>query len=136
MDAPDAALLSANDEFYEAFNQRDLGRMEALWATSASIVCVHPGWPALIGRSEVMRSWRGILANPRAPKVRCTGATAHVYGDAAFVVCTEVVDDEALVATNVFCREDGAWKLVHHHAGPTAQRPARTVPRPPPTALN
>jgi hypothetical protein len=33
-----------------------------------------------------------------------------------------MVDGAELCATNVFAREDGAWKLVHHHAGPVLRR--------------
>ena len=136
MDSPEEALLSANAAFYDAFNKRDIARMASLWAEDAPVACVHPGWPALIGREEVMKSWRGILMNPRAPRVRWADASAHLYGAAAFVVCTELVDDDALIATNFFCLEQGEWKLVHHHAGPTATKTAKSPPKPPPKVLN
>jgi hypothetical protein len=41
-----------------------------------------------------------------------------VIGDSAYVVCGESIEGAELVATNVFVREDGTWKLVHHQAGP------------------
>jgi hypothetical protein len=68
-----------------------------------------------------MASWRGILRGPGAPTIACTDATCHVLGESAFVVCIERLEAGALVATNVFVREDGAWRLVHHHAGPVAE---------------
>ena len=40
----------ANEAFYMAFNRRDLAAMEALWSAGHEAVCLHPGWPALIGR--------------------------------------------------------------------------------------
>jgi hypothetical protein len=43
-------------------------------------------------------------------------------GDSAYVVCGEAIDGAELVATNFFVREDGAWKLVHHHAGAVHRR--------------
>ena len=40
----------------------------------------------------------------------------------AFVTCVEVVESGEVtgrvLATNVFERQGGAWKLVHHHASP------------------
>ena len=42
----------------------------------------------------------------------------HRVGDAALVFCLEVVDSAPVAATNVFVIEDGAWRMVHHHAGP------------------
>jgi hypothetical protein len=36
------------------------------------------------------------------------------------VVCEEQIADDVLVATNVFVRERGGWKLAHHQAAPVA----------------
>jgi hypothetical protein len=33
------------------------------------------------------------------------------------VICSEHLEGGTLAATNVFAREGGAWKLVHHQAG-------------------
>ena len=116
-----ADVLLANDAFCAAFAGRDDEAMDALWARGASVACVHPGWPPLVGRDAVMASWRGILRGPGAPNIACTDATCHVFGESAFVVCIERLEAGALVATNLFVREDGAWRLVHHHAGPIAE---------------
>jgi ketosteroid isomerase-like protein len=113
-------VLAANSAFYAAFARRDVAAMEALWARQAPVACVHPGWDALRGREAVMESWQAILASPRSPNVRFSNATAFVLGTAAFVVCTESFGEAELVATNVFVREDDAWRLAHHHAGPLA----------------
>ncbi|MFQ5773967.1 MAG: nuclear transport factor 2 family protein [Kiloniellaceae bacterium] len=113
-----AELLFANEAFYHAFRNRDVDGMEALWAARQSVACIHPGWQALTSREEVMESWRGILSNPESPKIACRGARGFLTGEAGFVVCYEQIGDTVLVATNVFVREDGAWKLVHHQAGP------------------
>ena len=120
-------VLEANSAFYRAFTARDAAAMEALWARSAPVACVHPGWDALRGRDAVMESWRSILGGD-APRVRCTRASAHVLGAAAFVVCHETMEGARLVATNVFVREDGAWRMVHHQAGGLAQPPLEEEP--------
>ena len=130
-------LVAANEAFYQAFNRRDVAAMDALWASDAPVACIHPGWQALVGREEVMESWGAILAGDRSPRVRITEPVAHVYGDSGFVLCVEEIDGEALAATNVFTREDGAWKIVHHHAGPIARRtPREPQRRTPPRDLN
>jgi ketosteroid isomerase-like protein len=113
-------VLAANAAFYRAFAARDVDAMDALWARQAPVACVHPGWHALSGRDAVMASWRGILRGPGAPDIACGDATSHVFGESAFVVCDERLPGGVLVATNVFVREEGAWRLVHHHAGPIA----------------
>ena len=134
MDAQDVDVLAANATFYEAINRRDIAHMDDLWARDAPLACIHPGWDALEGRDQVMQSWRSILGNPQSPRIEISEASPHVYGTTAFVVCVETLDGNALVATNVFVREGAVWRLVHHHAGPIARRPAprRPLPRKPP----
>ena len=113
-----AAVLFVNEAFYEAFRARDFDTMDQLWARRGQVACIHPGWRALTGREEVMRSWQGILGGEHSPEVFCRGAEAFVERDIALVVCYEVIGSTVLVATNVFRREDGAWRLAHHQAGP------------------
>jgi predicted nuclease with RNAse H fold len=115
-------VLSANLEFYRAFTLRDVTAMEALWARTLPVSCVHPGWMALRDRDAVMASWRDILANPEAPRVMCHDEDAVLYGDFAIVTCEEALESNTLVATNIFAREDDAWRLIHHQAGPLLMR--------------
>jgi len=112
--------LAANEAFYRAFAARDLTAMARIWAEGADSICVHPGWTPLFGRDAVMESWAGILSNPAAPRIRCIRARATVQGAFARVVCYEVVERNILVATNLFVREQGTWRLCHHQAGPAS----------------
>lgn len=114
-------VLAANNAFYEAFATSNLGAMDEQWAREASVVCLHPGWNALHTREEIVASWAGILGNGGGPEIRCEAANAHVHGDMAFVVCNEVLPGATLAATNVFIREQGEWRICHHHAGPIPQ---------------
>lgn len=128
------AVLSVNLDFYRAFNERSAAAMEALWARSVPVLCVHPGWTALASRAEVIESWRAILANPEAPHVMVHDDRAFLYGDIAIVQCEEELDSGHLVATNMFVREAGGWKMIHHQASPIFARPSERRPqRPAPT---
>ncbi len=122
------AVLASNQAFYDAFAARDTETMDALWARRAPVTCVHPGWQALRGRDAVLASWRGILQGPNPPDIDCADATAHLLGETAFVICTERLPGVELVATNVFVREDGAWRLVHHHASGVVRGSAEPEP--------
>ena len=119
-----AAVLFVNDAFYDAFRSCDLETMEQLWAREEPVACIHPGWRALTGRAEVMESWQGILEGGSTPDIACRGAETFVTGETAFVVCYEVIGTTVLVATNLFRKEDGAWRLAHHQAGPCDLSPA------------
>ncbi len=92
--------------------------MEALWSTAHLVACIHPGWQALHGRTQVIASWRAILQNPDSPEIECSDAKALVIGDCAFVTCTENMEGNQLVATNIFARDGEDWKMVHHQAAP------------------
>lgn len=116
----DIEVLDANSAFYRAFASRDLEAMETLWSQRTAVACVHPGWDALRGRDEVMDGWRAILTGDESPKIGCSHAFAQVHGDVAIVVCREHIPGGQLVATNVFVREEGCWRLVHHQASPLA----------------
>ncbi|QCX78270.1 hypothetical protein C9F11_23250 [Streptomyces sp. YIM 121038] len=100
----------------------------------AAISCVHPGWPVLTGRGEVLRSYALIMANTEYIQFFLTDVRVSVAGDTALVSCTENIlsggpapreGDELgplvgqlVVATNVFRRTSDGWKLWSHHASP------------------
>jgi hypothetical protein len=126
-------VLGANDAFYAAFASGDLDALDAVWARLSPVACCHPGWEPLVGRAQVMASFRAIVGNG-APAVRCADATAHLLGEVAYVVCTETLPAGRLAATNFFVRENGQYRLFHHHAGPIA--PQRAGPSKPPTVMN
>lgn len=116
----EAALLAANEAFYTAFNAKDAEAMAAVWARAAPVVCIHPGWNILSGREDVLTSWQAILTNPNQPRI-VSGGGARICGDVGIVVCRELVSGNPLAATNIFIREDGAWRMLHHHSSPVMQ---------------
>ena len=122
MPSVEAEVLAANEAFYDAFARGDPDAMDTLWARRAPVACIHPGWDALQGRAEVVGSFRAILEGGGTGSIRCHAPRAFVLGESAFVLCYESIEGNELIATNLFCREDGVWKLVHHQAGPVQRR--------------
>jgi hypothetical protein len=111
------AVLAANLEFYRAFGGRDLAAMERLWARAAPVACLHPGWTALTDRRSVMASWKAIMTSPEAPRIAVFDERVFLYGDTALVLCVEELAGGSLAAGNLFIREGGDWRIVHHQAG-------------------
>ena len=109
-------VLFANEAFYAAFAARDVEAMDDVWSRRETITCIHPGSSPIFGHKRVQRSWRMILNNPQSPAVVCRDAAAQMCGDVAYVLCWEQIEHTFLAATNVFVREDGRWRMVHHQA--------------------
>ncbi|MBC6458861.1 nuclear transport factor 2 family protein [Actinomadura sp. HBU206391] len=128
---------AANAEFYAAFEAVDLDRMSAVWADgpyAESVSCVHPGWPLLRGRGEVLRSWALIMANTPFIQFVLTDLRTEIRDEYAVVTCSENIltaDDDtdvgfaaggSVVTTNMFVRTEGQWRLWLHHGSPVLNR--------------
>ncbi|MGA2087643.1 MAG: nuclear transport factor 2 family protein [Stellaceae bacterium] len=111
------AVLTANLDFYRAFSLRNFAAMDALWAREAQVLCLHPGWEGVHGRAAVMESWRAILTDDgeRFP-IQCHDERVFLYGNVAIVLCEEQLPGGTLAATNIFVREEGRWRMIHHQA--------------------
>lgn len=124
------AVIAANTELYAAIESGDVDRLAAMWDTTDDIVCVHPGWPSVRGRSRVLRSWAVIMANTAYIQFFSTDVDVAVDGDIAIVTCehgllarsderdTGFGETARIVASNVFRRRDEGWRLWSHHASP------------------
>ena len=126
--SPHGAVEAANAAFYAALERADVDAMAQVWDDEQpdALSCVHPGWAALHGRRQVLRSWSAVMAGTDSLAFVLTDVRVHVEGDTAVVTCTENVlagsadggGAGAAVATNVFRRREDGWRLQVHHAGP------------------
>jgi ketosteroid isomerase-like protein len=129
------AVERANTAFYEAMERGDFEEIADLWLDErhGDVSCVHPGWPVLTGRGEVLRSYALIMANTEYIQFFLTDVKVSVVADTALVTCTENIlsggpaEDGAelgplvgqlVVATNVFRRTPDGWKVWSHHGSP------------------
>jgi len=120
----DGEVVEANASFYRAFETLDIAEMDRVWAHGEHVQCVHPGWPLLSGWDAVRTSWETIFTNTAEMRFTVSDVHAVVGGEVAWVTCTENILSEvagrvsvtAILATNLFERSAGGWRLVHHHA--------------------
>jgi ketosteroid isomerase-like protein len=131
----EADILAANAAYYRAFASADFAAMSRIWADE-NVSCVHPGWPALMGRPAILESYRQILSNPNQERIEPRNETVLASGDEARVLCVEFVGGTALATTNLFKRVDGAWRMTHHQASPIAALVAEPISQPPSQRLN
>jgi uncharacterized protein (TIGR02246 family) len=115
---------AAERAFYAAMADGDLDRMMALWADDDAAVCNHPGGPRLLGREAIHDAFKEIFSSGG---VRIVTAAVHAWRSPDVAVHslieriavegrggTELVE---VVATNVFVRSGGGWRILVHHAG-------------------
>ena len=128
-----AEVEAANAAMYEAFETADVDRMARLWddVEPDALVCVHPGWPMLRGREQVLRSWSAVMAGTDYIQFFLTDVHVTVTGGTAVITCTENVLTElteqgatnaAVVATNVLVRRPVGWRVRVHHGSPVLGR--------------
>ena len=130
------AVSAANQSFYDAVEQGDLDALEAVWVDEhdgAVAACVHPGLAPIHGRAGVLRSWAAVMAGTPYLQFVLTDLEVQVHGETAVVTCTENMLSAPdgmpttsfagghAVATNVFRRTGGGWRLWVHHASPVLQ---------------
>jgi ketosteroid isomerase-like protein len=129
------AILAANAAYYRAFTTGDFVAMNRIWADDG-VSCIHPGWPALVGRPAILESYRNILGSPSRVRIVHRDETAIIAGDEARVLCVELVQGAALAATNWYRRVHGAWRMIHHQASPIAVQAEEMEPPPRSQKLN
>ncbi len=113
-----AAIVEfANDRFYAAFGSGDMDEMQSVWANDPGIVCIHPGWPPLVGVDEVMQSWRELMQGGGGD-IQCHGVRVVPQYNQFSVLCYEQLPNGWLIATNNFVIEGQTAKMIHHQAGP------------------
>lgn len=121
-------VLSQNARFYEAFEQKNLDGMNDVWSHKDHVMCVHPGWNALVGWKDVRQSWERIFTNDMAMKFSLRNVRARVLNNIAIVILEEEVtfvsgplaQTRSIIATNIFEHEAGRWRMIHHHGSPLA----------------
>ena len=126
-----ATPQDAEAAFYEALERADLEAMMAVWAEDEEIVCVHPAGPRIAGLAEVRASWARIFSGGGGTRVlithrvESTGVMLAVHSlHENFAAAAGERAPAPVVATNVYLRGAGGWRMIVHHASPAPAPPA------------
>ncbi|HKI08701.1 MAG TPA: nuclear transport factor 2 family protein [Nitrososphaeraceae archaeon] len=128
-------IQDINIQFYKAFENLSLERMEQVWKHSDDVVCVHPGWDLFRGWTAVRESWMTIFQNTERIQFIITNAKVRAFENiVAVVVCLENIETiinqdkirMGVIATNIFERQrivrndEDEWLMIHHHGSPVS----------------
>lgn len=119
-------VRGASAKFYEALNRMtegDASRIADIWSHSETVTTMHPIGGKQVGWSEVKESFDNVAGLASSGHVELADQTIHTGGELAyelgiergqFELAGERITVEHRV-TNIYRREDGEWKIVHHH---------------------
>jgi len=119
-------VTQANLAFYRAFESLDIAEMDRIWSPQEYVTCIHPGWSLRVGWPAVRDSWVLIFNNTFSMTFELSEIQIQVAGDVAWVICTENITsrqgdtdrESQVLATNLYERIGGEWKIIHHHGSP------------------
>ena len=119
-------VRKASEQFYTALNRMvngDAGPLADIWSHSAAVTTMHPIGGRQVGWDEAKESWEQVAKLASDGQVKLSDQRIQVTGDMAYEVGTE--QGQAKLAgkqvtidhrvTNIYRRESGSWKIVHHH---------------------
>jgi ketosteroid isomerase-like protein len=119
-------VRQASDQFYTALNRMangDAGPMMEVWSHNSDVTTMHPIGGREVGWEQVRGPWEQIAAICSGGHVTLKDSLIWVIGDLAYQVGTETGEitlaGEPVAfehrATNIYRREAGGWKIIHHH---------------------
>jgi ketosteroid isomerase-like protein len=120
-------VRKASEQFDAALNRMlngDAGLLSDIWSHSAAVTTMHPIGGREVGWDQFRGSWEQVaqLASEGHAKlgdqiIQVAGEVAYELGveQAQFRLAGKQVTVKHRV-TNIYRRETGAWKIVHHHA--------------------
>lgn len=123
-------VRQASEQFYAALSQMansDASAMSAVWAHNNDVTALHPIGGRNEGWDETRSAFEQVGSLASGGQVQLRDQIIQVGTDLAYEVGIE--EGEITLAgehiaishrvTNIYRREDGAWKMVHHHADPS-----------------
>ena len=120
-------VRNASKQFYAGLSRMangDGGAMADSWAHGAAVTAMHPIGGREVGWDAVRASFDKVAQLASGGKVELRDQLIRVAGDLAYEAGIEqgqikLAGQQVTIehrVTNVYQREAGAWKLVHHHA--------------------
>jgi len=119
-------VRKASEQFYAALNRMldgDATPLADIWSHDADVTTLHPIGGRQDGWDEVRGSFAQVAQLAAGGHAELRDQSIRVAGDVAWEIGVErgqaTLAGEALAieqrVTNVYRREAGAWKIVHHH---------------------
>lgn len=123
-------VRAASETLYAALDRMlngDRASLTDIWSHSATVTAMHPIGGREVGWDRVRKSFEQVSQLTSKGQVRLSDQIIRVAGDVAYELGVErarftlagpPVAGDCRV-TNIYRRESGSWKVVHHHTDAT-----------------
>jgi ketosteroid isomerase-like protein len=119
-------VRKASTQFYAALNRMlngDAKPLSDIWSHGPAVTTMHPIGGRQVGWNEVRESWEQVARGATDGKVELKDQLIRVLGDLAYEVGVEYPEFKLggekvsgqIRVTNIYQREAGTWKMIHHH---------------------
>jgi ketosteroid isomerase-like protein len=119
-------VRNASKLFYTGLNRMvngDSGLLAEIWSHNTDVTTMHPIGGRQVGWDAVRASFGQVAGLASAGQVGLKDQLIQVAGDMAYEVGIEqgnitLAGERVMIehrVTNIYRREAGAWKIVHHH---------------------
>lgn len=119
-------VRNASKQFYTGLNRMangDSGPLADIWLHSAAVTAMHPIGGREVGWDAVRASFEKVAELASEGKIELKDQIIRVAGDVACEAGIEhghlkLAGQQVTIehrVTNIYQREAGAWKIVHHH---------------------
>lgn len=123
--ANESTVHEATDGFYAALNAMFTGDAEPfkdVWSHADDVTFMGPDGSVNVGWDDVLANWEAQAGMKLGGEIRHELIMATVGEDLAVVQCREIGEniidgkpiEVSLRATNIFRKENGAWKMISH----------------------
>jgi ketosteroid isomerase-like protein len=120
-------VRAASESCYAALNRMlngDAGSLADIWSHSPNVTTMHPIGGRQVGWEEVRDAWEQVARFATEGHIDLADRFVQVAGDAAYELGVErgqfVLAGRPVTAnfrvTNIYRRDAGSWKIVHHHS--------------------
>ncbi len=119
-------IRNASKQFYAGLNRMANGNADPLadiWLHRADVTAMHPIGGLKVGWDAVRESFEQVAKMASNGKIELTDQLISAVGDVAYEVGIErgqlkLAGERVAIehrVTNIYRREAGAWKMIHHH---------------------
>jgi ketosteroid isomerase-like protein len=119
-------VRKASTQFYAALNRMlngDAKPLSDIWSHGPAVTTMNPSGGRQVGWNEVRELWEQVARGASDGKVELKDQLIRVVGDVAYEVGVEYPEAKLggekvsgqIRVTNIYQREAGTWKMIHHH---------------------